>query len=72
MPDRDDNAMHFLNPDTLKEEDSFRYLVRDALGLDWATRDDKIFEELKRLKSLDDTKRSGSDTKRSGSDTKRG
>jgi hypothetical protein len=41
------------NPSTEEPEGRFRYLVRDAIGLDPFTRDEKIFEELKRLKALD-------------------
>lgn len=41
------------NPDTEQPEDKFRALVRDALNLDPFTRDQKIFDELKRLKALD-------------------
>lgn len=41
------------NPDTDARESRFRYLVRDALGLSWDTRDGAILAELKRLKVLD-------------------
>lgn len=41
------------NPDTGQPEDRFRALVRDALGMDWSTRDAAIFAELKRLVARD-------------------
>lgn len=42
-----------INPETGGEEDRFRQQVREALDLDWSTRDYKIFEELRRLKDVD-------------------
>jgi len=54
MTGHDDTiASNPLNPDTGEREDRFRYLVRDALGLSWDTRDAAIFAELRRLKALD-------------------
>lgn len=43
-------AMNPRNPETLTREDPFRTYVRDLLGLSWDTRDDKIFDEIKRLR----------------------
>ncbi len=50
--DRKDSSTR--NPDTGAPEDPFRAQVRDALGLDWSTRDAAIFAELKRLKKTVD------------------
>lgn len=43
-----------INPDTDMPEEKFREKVREALDLDWSTRDERIFEELRRLKNLAD------------------
>lgn len=40
-------------PDTDELEDSFRYHVRDILGLSWDARNDTIYAELRRLKRED-------------------
>lgn len=55
----DDSGHHCVaerprNPDTDLPEDPFRAKVRDVLGLDPFTRNQKIFDELRRLKKLDD------------------
>ena len=34
-------------------ESHFRQRIRDILGLDWSTRDEKIYDELRRLKKQD-------------------
>lgn len=34
-------------------ESQFRQKIRDILDLDWSTRDDKIYDELRRLKRAD-------------------
>lgn len=34
-------------------ESEFRQRIRDILNLDWSTRDEKIYDELRRLKKLD-------------------
>lgn len=41
------------DPDADAPESRFRYEVRELLGLDPFTRDQKIFDELRRLKVLD-------------------
>ena len=41
------------HPDLHVPEGRFRAQVRDILGLDPFTRDQKIFDELRRLKALD-------------------
>lgn len=46
-------AMRPRNPDTDEHEQPFRGKVRDALGLDPFTRDQKIFDELRRLKDIE-------------------
>lgn len=56
MPDDNGHhcvAAHPRDPDTDLPEAPFRAKVRDALGLDPFTRNQKIFDELKRLKALD-------------------
>lgn len=45
------------NPDNEQIESAFRGKVRDALGLDPFARDQKIFDELRRLKNQDDALR---------------
>ena len=50
----DRKPSRIVNTDTGQPEDAFRALVRDALGLDWSTRDAAIFAELKRLKVVND------------------
>lgn len=42
-----------VNPDTHYQESRFRETVREILDLDPFTRDQKIFDELRRLKQLD-------------------
>ncbi len=42
-----------VNPDTGNAESTFRQKVRDILGLDWSTRDLTLYDELRRLKTLD-------------------
>ena len=49
----DRKPSRIINPDSGEPESKFRELVRDALGLDWSTRDAAIFAELKRLKALE-------------------
>ena len=41
-----------LTPDG-NPESNFRQRIRDILDLDWSTRDEKIYEELRRLKRLE-------------------
>lgn len=38
---------------TRRLESLFRQQVRDILDLDWSTRNDQIFEELRRFKELE-------------------
>ena len=40
-------------PNVGDEEPPFRAVVRDLLDLDWSARDEKIHDELRRLKALD-------------------
>ena len=40
-----------LTPDG-QPESKFRQQIRDILDLDWSTRDEKIYDELRRLKTL--------------------
>jgi chromosome segregation ATPase len=37
-------------PNTGEEEPKFREAVRDLLDLDWSARDERIFDEVRRLK----------------------
>lgn len=43
-----------MNPSTGEPETKFRERVRDLLDLDWSTRDENIFSELRRLKNVDE------------------
>lgn len=52
MANYGDHANTRYTPDGTVEG-AFRKQVRDALGLAWSTRDDQIFDELRRLKSLE-------------------
>lgn len=54
----DDQGHHCVaerprDPDRNVPESPFRAKVRDVLGLDPFTRDQKLFDELRRLKALD-------------------
>lgn len=48
------NLMQQFTPNVGDDEPPFHERVRDVLNLDWSTRDEKIFEELRRLKRLDE------------------
>lgn len=48
-----DNLTANFVPNTGDEEPPFRASVRDLLDLDWSVRDEKIYEEIRRLKRED-------------------
>ena len=48
----EDNVNVRRTPDG-QTESKFRQQIRDLLDLDWSTRDEKIYEELGRLKCLE-------------------
>ena len=48
----EDNVNVRRTPDG-NPESNFRQQIRDILDLDWSTRDEKIYEELRRLKRIE-------------------
>ena len=52
LPLANENLNRRYDPNGNPESD-FRQRVRDILDLDWSARDEKIYEELRRLKILE-------------------
>ncbi len=53
MPQHNSNEVNRrLTPDG-HPESNFRQQIRDILNLDWSTRDQRIYDELRRLKKVE-------------------
>lgn len=53
LQDTIDNLSLQFIPNAGEDEPPFRAAVRDALDLDWSVRDERIFDELRRLKDIE-------------------
>ena len=53
MPQKDSREVNQRYTPDGNPESHFRQRIRDILNLDWSTRDEKIYDELRRLKKLD-------------------